>query len=107
MEPSGATGQSTCSPAPTVGQAVRRGVFGLLVAISLYVPAFPLAFASLFFATGAFDDQCFSPDAGRVCPANPVRGVLANALGIVLLIAPGAFGIYAGRAPKPPQAANE
>ena len=64
MEPSGATGQSTCSPAPTVGQAVRRGVFGLLVAISLYVPAFPLAFASLFFATGAFDDQCFSPDAG-------------------------------------------
>ncbi|MBE9924295.1 hypothetical protein G8C93_00100 [Cellulosimicrobium cellulans] len=107
MEPSGATGHPTGSSAPSVGQAVRRGVFGLLVAIFLYLPAFPLAFASLLFAAGAFDDQCFSPDAGRVCPANPVMGVLAIALGIVLLIAPGAFGIYAGRAPKPAQVANE
>ncbi|MBE9939171.1 MULTISPECIES: hypothetical protein [Cellulosimicrobium] len=107
MEPDDETGRPTDSAGRTVGQRAGSAVLGLVVAALLYLLAFPLAFAALFFAAGAFDDRCFSPDVGRVCAANPVGGAVAIVLGVVLLIAPGVFGIYLGRASEPARSTSD
>ena len=100
------TGRPANSAGRTVGQRAGTAGLGLGAAARRSGPAFPLAFAALFFAAGAFDDRCFSPDVGRVCAANPVGGAVAIVLGVVLLIAPGVLGIYVGRASEPSRSAS-